>query len=113
LPCSSFEQGVGNLRHEPFAVIWNRRAARYWRKKEFLPPGCRDCDLADLCCGACPLYWDERGDLSEIAGHQAPVSVLTDALWRARRRWHGQVRGVGLSRRPWRGRREEASQMRD
>ncbi|HSJ52128.1 MAG TPA: PqqD family peptide modification chaperone [Anaerolineae bacterium] len=99
LPCSSFEQGVGNLLHEPFEAIWNRRAARYWRKKEFLPPGCRDCDLAELCCGACPLYWDERGDLSEIAEHQAPVSALTGALWRARRRWLGQVRGVGLSRR--------------
>lgn len=99
LPCSSFEQGVGNLLHEPFEVIWNRRAARYWRKKEFVPPGCRDCDLADLCCGACPLYWDERGDLSEIAGHQAPASALAHALWRARRRWLGQVRGVGLDRR--------------
>lgn len=99
LPCSSFGQGVGNLLHEPFEVIWNRRAARYWRKKEFLPPGCRDCDLADLCCGACPLYWDERGDLSEIAGHQAPASALAHALWRARRRWLGQVRGVGLDRR--------------
>lgn len=96
LPCSSFEQGVGNMLREPFGVIWNRRAARYWRNKEFLPPGCRDCDLADLCCGACPLYWDERGDLSEIAGHQAPASALAHALWRARRRWLGQVRGVGL-----------------
>ncbi|HSJ53806.1 MAG TPA: radical SAM protein, partial [Anaerolineae bacterium] len=39
LPCSSFEHGVGNLLHEPFETVWNRRAARYWRKKEFLPPG--------------------------------------------------------------------------
>ncbi len=100
LPCSSFEQGVGNLLHEPFKTVWSRRAARYWRNKEFLPPGCRDCDLAELCCGACPLYWDERGDLSEIAGHQAPVSALAHTLWRARRRWLGQVRGVGLSRQP-------------
>lgn len=99
LPCSSFEHGVGNLLHEPFQAVWNRRAARYWRNKEFLPPGCRACDLAELCCGACPLYWDERGDLSEIASHQAQASALTHTLWRARRRWLGQVRGVGLSHR--------------
>jgi radical SAM protein with 4Fe4S-binding SPASM domain len=100
LPCSSFEQGVGNLLHELFQEVWNRPAARYWRNKEFLPPGCRDCDLAALCCGACPLYWDERGDLSEIAPHQGPASALAHTLWRARRRWLGQVRGVGLSPRP-------------
>lgn len=96
LPCSSFEQGVGNLRREPFAAVWNHRAARYWRDKEFLPPGCRDCELADLCCGACPLYWDERGDFSDIASHLGPTSPLSRILWRARRRWVGQVKGVGV-----------------
>jgi radical SAM protein with 4Fe4S-binding SPASM domain len=96
LPCSSFEQGVGNLLREPFDLVWNRRAALYWRQKEFLPPGCRGCDLADLCCGACPLYWDERGDLSEIEPHLAPTSALSRLVWRAKRRWHGQVRGVGM-----------------
>jgi radical SAM protein with 4Fe4S-binding SPASM domain len=96
LPCSSFEQGVGNLLHEPFQAIWNRRTARYWRRKEFLPPGCRDCHLADLCCGACPLYWDERGSFSEIADHLAPTSGLSRALWQAKRRWLGRVGGVGV-----------------
>jgi radical SAM protein with 4Fe4S-binding SPASM domain len=96
LPCSSFEQGVGNLLDESFDVVWNRRAARYWRKKEFVPPGCRDCDVADLCCGACPLYWDERGDFSEIGAHLAPTSSVSKMMWRARRRWLGQVRGVGV-----------------
>jgi radical SAM protein with 4Fe4S-binding SPASM domain len=96
LPCSSFEQGVGNLLHEPFDVVWNRRTARYWRKKEFLPPGCRDCDLADLCCGACPLYWDERGDFAELTQHLTPTSALSQMVWRAKRRWLGQVRGVGV-----------------
>jgi radical SAM protein with 4Fe4S-binding SPASM domain len=96
LPCSSFAQGVGNLLHEPFEVVWNRRAARYWRNKEFLPPGCRDCDLAELCCGACPLYWDERGSFDELGGHLAPTSALSQMVWRAKRRWLGQVRGVGV-----------------
>jgi radical SAM protein with 4Fe4S-binding SPASM domain len=96
LPCSSFEKGVGNLLHEPFGVVWNRRAARYWRKKEFLPPGCSDCELAELCCGACPLYWDERRGFAEISDHLAPTSALSRMVWRARRRWLGQVRGVGV-----------------
>ena len=96
LPCSSFEQGVGNLLHEPFAVVWNRRTAKYWRRKEFLPPGCRECELADLCCGACPLYWDERGDFSDVADHLAPTPALSKIVWRAKRRWLGQVHGVGV-----------------
>jgi radical SAM protein with 4Fe4S-binding SPASM domain len=96
LPCSSFAQGVGNLLHESFDVVWNRRTAKYWRRKEFLPPGCRDCDLADLCCGACPLYWDERGNFDELAAHLAPTSVLSRMMWRAKRHWLGQVRGVGI-----------------
>jgi radical SAM protein with 4Fe4S-binding SPASM domain len=96
LPCSSFEQSVGNLLHEPFATVWNRHAAKYWRTKEFLPPGCHNCDLADLCCGACPLYWDERGDFAEIADHLSPTTALSRVAWRAKRRWLGQVRGVGV-----------------
>lgn len=96
LPCSSFGQGVGNLHRESFQAVWNRRTTRYWRRKEFLPPGCRDCELADLCCGACPLYWDERGSFSEIANHLAPTSALSRALWQAKRRWLGQVGGVGM-----------------
>ncbi|MFN2292223.1 MAG: PqqD family peptide modification chaperone [Anaerolineae bacterium] len=97
LPCSSFEQGVGNLLAEPFEAIWNRRAARYWREKEFLPPGCRDCEYAALCCAACPLYWDECEDLAEIGPHLTPTSALSNMVWRAKRRWLGQVRGVGMS----------------
>ena len=96
LPCSSFAQGVGNLLHEPFRAVWNRRTAKYWRRKEFLPPGCHDCDLADLCCGACPLYWDERGSFSELVDHLAPTSTLSRALWQVKRRWLGQVGGVGM-----------------
>jgi radical SAM protein with 4Fe4S-binding SPASM domain len=97
LPCSSFEQGVGNLLHESFDRIWNRRAALYWRRKEFLPPGCRNCDLADLCCGACPLYWDERGSFAEITSNLSSSSAWSRAVWHAKRRWLGRVRGVGMT----------------
>jgi radical SAM protein with 4Fe4S-binding SPASM domain len=97
LPCSSFEQGIGNLLREGFDVIWQTRTAKYWRRKEFLPPGCRGCDLATLCCGACPLYWDEVKDFAEIET-AAPrrASVWEKMLWQAKRRWIGQAKGVGV-----------------
>jgi radical SAM protein with 4Fe4S-binding SPASM domain len=97
LPCSSFERGVGNLLRESFATVWNRRTSLYWRRKEFLPPGCETCDLASLCCGACPLYWDERGSFAEISPNLSSTSPWSRAIWRAKRRWLGRVRGVGLA----------------
>ena len=96
LPCSSFEQGVGNLLREDFDAVWNRRSARYWRDKEFLPPGCKACEYAALCCGACPLYWDEQKTFAEIGDHLQPTTPWTDALWRVKRRVFGQARGVGI-----------------
>jgi radical SAM protein with 4Fe4S-binding SPASM domain len=98
LPCSSFERGLGNLLREDFDTIWNTRTAKYWRNKDFLPPDCRGCDLADLCCGACPLYWDAVQDFAELDGH-APrhAPLLEKKIWEAKRRWIGQVKGVGVS----------------
>jgi radical SAM protein with 4Fe4S-binding SPASM domain len=95
LPCSSFEQGIGNLVQEDFETIWNRRTARYWRDKGFLPPGCQDCDMVDICCGACPLYWDEQGSFAEIAPHLGETSAWERLAWRLKRRYMGQVTGVG------------------
>ena len=96
LPCSSFEQGIGNLVREDFDIIWNRRTARYWRNKEFLPPGCKGCEMVEICCGACPLYWDEQGSFSEIAPYLKDTSVWERTAWRLRRRYLGQVTGVGV-----------------
>ena len=96
LPCSSFEKGIGNLLEEDFAAIWNRRTAKYWRNKEFLPPGCKACDMVDICCGACPLYWDEQGTFAEIAPYVDRTSSLERLTWRLRRRFVGQVKGVGV-----------------
>jgi radical SAM protein with 4Fe4S-binding SPASM domain len=96
LPCSSFEQGMGNLLREDFDAVWNRRSAKYWRNKEFLPPGCKACEYAALCCGACPLYWDEQKTFAEIGDHLQPTTPWTDALWRVKRRVFGQARGVGI-----------------
>jgi len=93
---SSFQEGIGNLLTEDFISIWSRREARYWRNKEFLPPGCKDCDLADLCCGACPLYWDEQGTFGEIAPYLKRTSAWEQLAWRLKRRALGRVKGVGL-----------------
>ncbi|NLF01009.1 MAG: radical SAM protein [Anaerolineales bacterium] len=97
LPCSSFEQGIGNLLHEDFQEIWDRRVARYWRNKEFLPPGCRECEMVDICCGACPLYWDEQGTFREIAPYLTDTPAWERLVWRFKRRYLGRVRGVGVN----------------
>ncbi len=96
LPCSSFERGFGNLLREDFAAIWRRRTARYWRSKEFLPPGCRGCELAAICCGACPLYWDEQRDFREIGSFTRQTSRWDGLAWRLKRRMVGRVKGVGV-----------------
>jgi len=66
LPCSSFEGGIGSLLDEDFETIYGRVAALYWRRREYLPPPCRDCADADVCAGACPLYWDAAGTFAEL-----------------------------------------------
>ncbi len=96
LPCSSFEEGIGNLLAEDFATLWNRRSARYWRDKEFLPPGCEECELSHLCCGACPLYWDEQGTFAEIAPYMTRTSAWERLTWNLKRRYLGKVKGVGI-----------------
>jgi radical SAM protein with 4Fe4S-binding SPASM domain len=100
LPCSSFEDGIGSLLVEDFDTLWNRRVSRYWRNKEYMPPGCKHCESAELCCGACPLYWDEQGTFSEISPFLSQTSSWERAAWRLKRRFVGKVKGVGISEKP-------------
>ena len=67
LPCSSFghAESLGNLLRQPFEEIWQSRAARFFRAKEMMPPGCEHCPEAAACQGACVLYWREAG-LTEL-----------------------------------------------
>ena len=69
LPCSSFQhsESLGNLLRDSFHEIWQSRAARFFRQKEMMPPGCHDCSNRQFCQGACPLYWREVG-LTELGG---------------------------------------------
>ncbi len=63
LPCSSFRHGesLGNLLDQPFEEIWRSRAARFFRDKRMMPPGCARCADREVCQGACVLYWREKG----------------------------------------------------
>jgi len=67
LPCSSYDEPVGNLLSEGFEAVWFGERARFFREKEFAPPQCRGCEDFAACQGACPLYWREMG-FEEIAG---------------------------------------------
>lgn len=97
LPCSSFERGIGNLLHKPFADLWYSRQARYWRNKQFLPPTCQRCPIKHICCGACPLYWDAHGGFAELESITSQSRWVDMLIWRVKRRLWGQARGVGLA----------------
>jgi radical SAM protein with 4Fe4S-binding SPASM domain len=87
LPCSSFGTGIGSLLENSYQELVSRRAARYWRRKRYLPPVCRRCEDRDVCGGGCPLYWDAAGSFAELPQPEA-------ADQRARRRWErGRRRG--------------------
>jgi len=96
LPCSSFDRGIGDLLHEPFEKVWHSRTALYWRRKEFLPPVCQRCSIRNICCGACPLYWDQHGSFEELDGLAPKAPPLARARWRAKKALWSGTRGVGL-----------------
>ncbi|MHB9031606.1 MAG: PqqD family peptide modification chaperone [Anaerolineae bacterium] len=96
LPCSSFEQGIGDLLEHDFDHVWYSRTARYWRRKEFIPPDCQRCQIRDICCGACPLYWDQRGGFEELASIAPGGPAWAAWVWRVRKTLFSGTRGVGL-----------------
>jgi len=68
LPCSSYDEPVGNLQKQSFHTIWNGEQATSLRNKEYAHPICQSCDHLAVCNGACPLYWRNMGfdELEEI-----------------------------------------------
>ena len=96
IPCSSFGRGIGDLLHEPFEKVWYTRTARYWRGKQFVPPVCQRCQIRDICCGACPLYWIERGDFSDLDDVAPGGPPWARPLWELRRLLWSGTAGVGL-----------------
>jgi radical SAM protein with 4Fe4S-binding SPASM domain len=57
LPCSSWNEPVGNLLTQSFAEIWNSPRAVFIRNKKETPAVCSSCDSFALCQGACPLFF--------------------------------------------------------
>jgi hypothetical protein len=76
--------------------VWYSTAARYWRDKQFVPPVCQRCQIRDICCGACPLYWIERGSFADLEGVAPGGPFWADLAWRAKRRLFSGTAGVGL-----------------
>jgi len=57
LPCSSWDEPIGNLFDQPFRALWFSERARFFKEKHFAPEPCRACESFTACQGACPLYW--------------------------------------------------------
>jgi radical SAM protein with 4Fe4S-binding SPASM domain len=61
LPCSSYDDPVGNLLRQDVGVVWASTKANHYRDKGFSHPTCRVCEDFPICHGACPLYWRHQG----------------------------------------------------
>lgn len=67
-----------------FDDMWQSDAAKYWRERQFAPEVCKDCQHYTTCRGACPLYWENGGDLKEIyRARGKPMPVGYNETWRA------------------------------
>jgi len=62
LPCSSWDEPLGNLLETPFRELWFSRRAQFFKYKQFAPAQCRECGAFTACQGACPLYWRACGE---------------------------------------------------
>ncbi|MFA6506064.1 MAG: radical SAM protein [Treponemataceae bacterium] len=61
LPCSSWDESLGNLMQDSFSSIWFSHAAAFYKEKRFAPAACRACASFVACQGACPLYRRYQG----------------------------------------------------
>jgi radical SAM protein with 4Fe4S-binding SPASM domain len=61
LPCSSWDEPIGNLLEKPFSELWFSERARFFKHKHFAPESCKSCTSFTACQGACPLYWRAYG----------------------------------------------------
>jgi radical SAM protein with 4Fe4S-binding SPASM domain len=61
LPCSSWDEPIGNLVKDDFASIWFSPGAGFYKEKRFAPAVCTTCASFTACQGACPLYWRYTG----------------------------------------------------
>jgi radical SAM protein with 4Fe4S-binding SPASM domain len=62
LPCSSWDEPIGNLLQRPFRDIWFSDRAMFFKRKRHAPESCKSCSSFTACQGACPLYWRSYGE---------------------------------------------------
>ncbi|MDD8044282.1 MAG: radical SAM protein [Verrucomicrobiota bacterium] len=70
LPCSSYNDPVGNLLTQTLKTVWFSQRARNYRAKAEAPAICQTCEHLNVCHGACPLYWRAMGCSELEAGSQ-------------------------------------------
>lgn len=81
LPCSSWDEDLGNILDDGFRTIWSSAAAASLKRKSFAPAACSGCGAFVACQGACPLYWKFTG-----SSPRGFASGKTDCGEAARRR---------------------------
>lgn len=72
LPCSSWDEPVGNLLTEGFQNVWFNKRSQAIKKKCFAHETCQKCSAFTACQGACPLYWQYAG-YDELDRHAWPL----------------------------------------
>ncbi len=92
LPCSSFSNPVGNILADGFEKVWNNRAAKFWRGKEYAPEGCKECKDFGYCHGACPLYFDVM-DFDEIQPYWSSKNIASQKLDEIRLKLRRGIKG--------------------
>ncbi|MDR1506690.1 MAG: radical SAM protein [Treponema sp.] len=72
LPCSSWNEPLGNILSKRFGDIWFSGQALLLKHKNAAPVSCRACSSFTACQGACPLYWRACGTglLEHAACHE-------------------------------------------
>lgn len=77
LPCSSYNEPVGNLAEMDFGTIWQNKKATWFRSKMFAHAICQKCEHLPVCQGACPLYWQNQGykELEDVMLHSKKQKI--------------------------------------
>ena len=57
LPCSSYDEPIGNMLYEDFKLLWFSEKAQWFKQKKYAPEFCKTCSAFAACQSACPLYW--------------------------------------------------------
>ena len=80
LPCSSWDEKIGNLLTDGFEKVWFSERAKAIKNKCFAHETCQKCTSFTACQGACPLYWQYAGydELYRNAGKFSPNENINE-----------------------------------